>query len=332
MTELVKRPKVLISGVAGYIASHAALEFLQEGWDVIGIDDLSVGRLEVVPSGVDFYQVNCRSPKVVDLARSYGIDVAVHFAGRIRVDESITFPFMYYDTNVSAATTFFDSVARAGIKGTVFSSTAAVYEESTGGKVDENHATVPVSPYGRSKLAAEWALKDLCLATQMRRVTLRYFNVAGADGQLRTGPRRDAHHLIKAVSEAAVGLRDRLEVFGTDYDTPDGTCVRDYIHVSDLASAHVSAANHLLNGGDNVTLNCGYGRGISVLEVINEAKKLAIAPLDIVFSPRRAGDLVSVVADTRRLRDVLGWQPKYDSLEYILKTAIAWEQKCLEAS
>lgn len=271
MTYLGEKPKVLITGIAGYIASHAALAFLEAGWDVIGIDNLSVGRQGAIPDGVSFHQLDCRSPDVVHLAKSEGVDVAMHFAGLIRVDESVSDPMMYYDNNVAAAAKFFDSATMAGIKGIVFSSTAAVYAEPGRAPVDERYQTAPASPYGRSKLATEWILRDHCLAAEPRHVTLRYFNVAGADPDLRAGPRPDAHHLIKIVSEAAVGLRDHVQIFGNDYDTPDGTCIRDFIHVSDLADAHVAAAQYLLNDGDSTTLNCGYGQGLSVSDVDRRA-------------------------------------------------------------
>ncbi len=320
---------VLITGVAGYIGSHTALAFLDAGWQVVGIDNLSVGKQRAVPQGLDFIQIDCTDPALPLIMRQMNIDAAVHFAGLIRVDESVQKPVEYYQANLCNAGAFFKSALAMGIKAVVFSSTAAVYGDTGSAPVVENTPTLPVSPYGRSKLAAEWVLRDLCAASDLRHVIFRYFNVAGADPCGRAGPRKDASHLIKAVSEAAVGRRPGLVINGEDYDTPDGTCVRDYIHVSDLADAHVAAVTHLLHGGQSMTLNCGYGRGFSVRDVIDRALPLADRPFDVAVGPRRPGDSPSVVADVQALWKALRWTPRFDDLGLILKTAIDWDRATL---
>lgn len=320
---------MLITGVAGYIGSHTALAFQKAGWHVIGIDNLSVGCRDAVPVGVEFHQIDCQSPRLVDFFAGRKIDGAVHFAGLIRVDESVIRPLDYYRANFCHAGALFGSLAALKVPAVVFSSTAAIYGNENCGPVNEQASAGPTSPYGRSKLAAEWQLHDLCATVQMRYVTLRYFNVAGADSEGRAGPRPGATHLIKAVSEAAVGLRDGVTIFGDDYDTPDGTGVRDFIHVSDLAFAHVAAIDYLLRGGSNATMNCGYGRGFSVREVIDVGLSLSERPFRVTVGPRRPGDAVSVVANSSALKCLLNWVPRHDNLETILRTAINWERICL---
>lgn len=317
---------VLITGVAGYIGSHTALAFLDAGWHVIGIDNLSIGERSAVPSGVEFLEMDCHSPDLVGVLKGRGINAAVHFAGLIRVDESVARPVPYYTANVGHAGQFFQSATQLGIPAVVFSSTAAIYQGGGLRPKNEETALDPASPYGRSKLAAEWQLRDHSAATGLRHVILRYFNVAGADPQGRAGPRKDASHLIKAVAEAAVGRRTGVVIHGIDYPTEDGTCVRDFIHVTDLAEAHHAAVEHLLAGGENLTLNCGYGRGFSVRDVVLRALKLADVPFEVTVGARRPGDAVSVVADNQKLRSQLGWKPRYDNLDVILETAIEWER------
>jgi len=321
---------VLVTGVAGYIGSHTALAFLDAGWHVVGVDNLSVGHRSAVPDGIDFIEADCQSPDLPSLLAEVPIDAAVHFAGRIRVDESFDHPYEYYDANLFTAGQFFKTASQLGIGAVVFSSTAAVYGDAGSEVISESAPKEPKSPYGHSKLAAEWLLRDYCTAANMRQVILRYFNVAGADRQLRAGPRKDATHLIKAVTEAAVGLREGLIVNGDDYDTPDGTCIRDYIHVSDLAQAHLAAVQYLLDGGESTTLNCGYGHGYSVQEVINHAQELSERPIKVQIGPRRSGDPVSIVADTSEIRSLLSWTPQYDDLNVILKTSLDYEQAVLD--
>ncbi len=326
MTTTRIRPKVMITGVAGYIGSHTALAFLDAGWEVVGVDDLSVGRRSAVPDGVMFHEIDCASPDIVTIATRQSVQAAVHFAGKISVEESVAKPLDYYDANLTKAGKFFRSVTRAGVKGIVFSSTAAVYGDTGLSAVDETTATVPSSPYGRSKLATEWMLQDHCAVSDPSYVILRYFNVAGVDSQLRAGPSTGASHLIKIVAEAATGQRDNVVIYGDDNDTRDGTCVRDYIHVSDLADAHVAAVQYLLDGHDSITLNCGYGLGSSVREVIEYAKRYSPCTFTTSVGPPRAGDLVSVVADSTLLRSKFKWQPKHDDLGKILKSSIDWER------
>lgn len=321
------RRTVLITGVAGYIGSHAALAFLDAGWHVIGVDDLSTGSRSAVPQGVEFIEKDCASAALQETLAGRQISAAVHLAGLIRVDQSFSLPAAYYDANFCVLGRLLNTLASIGVGAVIFSSTAAVYGDQDGLPVTEDARTSPTSPYGRSKLAAEWLLNDLAAATSMRHAVLRYFNVAGGDPAGRAGPRSDAMHLIKIVAEAAAGRRAGVTIHGSDYDTPDGTCVRDYIHVSDLASAHVAAVEYLLTGGESTTLNCGYGRGFSVREVVDHALELSDHKFNVVVGPRRPGDSVVVVADTTKLRACLAWTPKFDKLDTILRTAIAWERK-----
>ncbi|MCB1333248.1 MAG: UDP-glucose 4-epimerase GalE [Roseivivax sp.] len=320
-----KTPTVLLTGVAGYIGSHTALAFLDAGWHVIGVDDLSTGSRSAVPEGVEFIEEDCRSAALRNRLAGRKIDAAVHFAALIRVDQSVSQPVEYYEANFCMLGHFLKSAQVLGIPAIVFSSTAAVYGDQGDAAISETAPTLPSSPYGRSKLAAEWMLSDFCKASGMRHVTLRYFNVAGGDGEGRAGPRADATHLIKVVSEAATGQRDLVRINGDDYDTPDGTCVRDYIHVSDLADVHVAAVKHLVNGGKSVTLNCGYGHGFSVREVIERALALSDRPFPVELGERRPGDTVFVVADNAKLLRTLDWRPQHDDLDGILRSAIEWE-------
>jgi UDP-glucose 4-epimerase len=319
------RPTVLATGVAGYIGSHFALACLEAGWRVIGVDDLSVGSQTAVPDGVEFYRMDCGDPRIADLIRDTDAKAAVHFAALISVEESFDRPEDYYETNVSKALRFFVHASQAGVGGIVFSSTAAVYGEAGNEPVDEAAPLAPKSPYGRTKLATEWLLGDVAARHEVPHVVLRYFNVAGADPKLRTGPRPGATHLIKIVAEAATGQRDEVVINGDDFSTPDGTAVRDYIHASDLADAHVAAVRHLLEGGDNLTLNVGYGSGYSVREVIDTATELARNAFGVRVGPRRTGDIESLVADPSALRNRLGWTPCRADLSLILQTAIDWE-------
>lgn len=319
-------PSVIITGAAGYIGSHLTLAFRERGWAVTAVDDLSAGSQSAIPSGVHFVRMDCGDPLLADLMASEGFDAAVHMAARISVDESVADPLGYYHSNLCVAHRFFASAAAAKVKAVVLSSTAAVYGETGLRPVRETDPVRPVSPYGRSKLAAEWILRDLSAVSDMRHVILRYFNVAGADPEGRAGPRTGAEHLVKRACEAAIGVRPRMVINGEDYGTPDGTCIRDYIHVSDLAAAHVAAVEHLMGGGESLLLNCGYGTGFSVREVLEAALRLADVPFEVVVGPRRPGDPEAIVADSSLLRERLGWRPAHQGLDAILGSGIAWER------
>ncbi len=326
---MTERPVVLVTGGAGYIGSHALLALGDAGYGVIVIDDLSTGVRALVPREVPFVEGDVGDQALVEgLIREHDVGAVVHFAGSIVVPESVADPLKYYRNNAAASRTLIEACVRTGVRRFIFSSTAAVYGEPDHVPVAESAPTEPTSPYGRSKLVTEWMLRDVAAAHGLRYVALRYFNVAGADPAGRTGqstPR--ATHLIKVASEAAVGARGHVEVFGEDYDTPDGTCVRDYIHVTDLAAAHVDALRHLEAGGETLVLNCGYGNGFSVRQVLDAVQRVAGRRLDIRPAPRRAGDPSRLVSDPRRIRERLGWRPRHDDLETMVRSAIAWERK-----
>ncbi len=320
----VSSPLALLTGGAGYIGSHTALALLEAGWRVLIVDDLSTGTLARVPPAAEFIEADCADPLIERLIPDRKVDVAIHFAARIKVNDSVRDPIGYYEANSLKALEFFKLAARSGLRGLVFSSTAAVYGSASSGPVAEDCPVAPESPYGRSKLMSEWMLSDIAAVSTLRHVTLRYFNVAGADPLGRSGPSPDAEHLIKLACDAAVGLRDGLIIHGTDYPTPDGTCVRDFIHVCDLASAHVAAARHLLEGGESLTLNCGYGRGYSVRQVVERTLALTDRPFPVREGPRRAGDPPSIVADAGLLRTRLGWVPRFEALDSIITSGIAY--------
>lgn len=323
------RPKVLITGVAGYIGGHTALACLDAGWEVVGIDDFSVGEPHTVPQGIGFHKLDCADTAVLDLLAGERPDAAIHFAARIAVGESVIDPYGYYVANVVKAAQFFDHVAKAGLRALVFSSTAAVYGDVDADRIGEDQPTNPTSPYGRSKLAAEWILRDMSHAMPLPHVILRYFNVAGADPEMRAGPRKDATHLIKKLCEAATGQSATIMINGTDYPTRDGTCLRDFVHVCDVAAAHLAAVTYLLDGGESTVLNCGYGGGFTVREVIDRARRHARVPFTVEEGSRRVGDTMTVIADPEAIRERLGWTPKYRDLDEILRTAIAWEERMI---
>jgi UDP-glucose 4-epimerase len=260
--------------------------------------------------------------------REHDVEAVTHFAAKVVVPDSVADPLGYYQANTAKMLVLLAAVVRAGIKHFVFSSTAAVYGTPDTNPVDEDARLKPESPYGTSKLMSEWILRDTAAAHRLSAVVLRYFNVAGADPGGRAGQSTpDATHLIKVACEAALGKRKGMQIFGTDYATPDGTGIRDYIHVSDLIDAHVAALRHLRKGGENLTLNCGYGRGYSVREVVDTVKRVSGADFPVTLSPRRPGDAEAVVARADRVRAKLGWQPKFDDLTTIVTHALAWERK-----
>jgi UDP-glucose 4-epimerase len=320
---------VLVTGGAGFIGSHMVLALLDSGEDVLVLDNLSTGFRWAVPTAAKFVQGDIGNQELVrGLLREHRVDAVIHFAGSIIVSESVTDPLLYYQNNTCHSRSLIACAVEAGVSYFVFSSTAAVYGDAGKGPIGENTETRPSSPYGSSKLMTEIILRDSAHAYGLRYVTLRYFNVAGADPAGRSG-QSTAHatHLIKVAVQAALGLRSYLEVYGTDYPTQDGTCLRDYIHVTDLVTAHTAALKHLRNGGTNEVLNCGYGRGSSVLEVIAAVERVATREIPVRMGSRRLGDPEALVAKADRIKGVLRWKPQYDDLDTIVRHALLWERR-----
>ncbi|HEY7749693.1 MAG TPA: UDP-glucose 4-epimerase GalE [Aestuariivirgaceae bacterium] len=322
---------VLVTGGAGYIGSHMVFELLDRGEDVVVIDNLSTGAWWVLPPEANLIEGDIGDETLLDrvLGRG-GVDTIVHFAGSIVVPDSVSDPLGYYLNNTVKSRELIAAAVRHGVANFIFSSTAAVYGEPKTIPVSEDAQTVPVSPYGKSKLMTEWMLADSAHAHGLNYVSLRYFNVAGADPKGRTGqsnPR--ATHLIKVACQTLLGQRGQMEVFGTDYETPDGTCIRDYIHVSDLIAAHVDAMTHLRSGRQGGVFNCGYGRGYSVLEVIRAVERAGQQKLNVRLAGRRAGDSARIVASADRARTILRWSPRWDNLDEIVTSALTWEKKLM---
>jgi UDP-glucose 4-epimerase len=321
----------LVTGGAGYIGSHMVLALKDAGEPVIVIDNLSTGHRSAVSESVPLVVGNVGDQELVRaVVRQHAVDAIIHFAGSIVVPDSVSDPLGYYLNNTVNSRALIEAAVLTGVKRFIFSSTAAVYGTPEVAPVTEDAPLQPMSPYGSSKLMTEIMLADTARAHDFRFVALRYFNVAGADPKGRSGqstPR--ATHLIKVACETALGKRHHMDVFGTDYPTPDGTCVRDYIHVADLVDAHSVALGHLRHGGQSEIFNCGYGRGYSVLEVIDTVRRVSGKPLDARLSPRRPGDPAEIVASSAKLRAMLGWQPRLDDLDTIVAHALAWERKLL---
>jgi UDP-glucose 4-epimerase len=319
--------KILVTGGAGYIGSHVVLQLVAAGEDVVVLDDLSTGFADAV-IGAELVIGNVGdTTRVKRLLRERSVDTVMHFAARTIVPESVADPLRYYGNNTCATRNLLACCAQAGVRHIVFSSTAAVYGMPPGGRAREDTAPAPINPYGSSKLMSEWMLRDLAIAGGPSYVALRYFNVAGSDPECRIGQSTaQATLLTKVACEVAVGRREHVLIFGTDYDTADGTCVRDYIHVDDLARAHLDALRYLRAGGAPVTLNCGYGHGYSVREVLAAVARANGAPIATVEHARRPGDPPVLIADAGRIRDVLGWRPRCDDLDFIVSTALAWER------
>jgi UDP-glucose 4-epimerase len=320
---------VLVTGGAGYIGSHMVLALVDAGETAVVLDDLSSGFKKAVHPKAKLVVGDVSDEKLVtSIIKEHKIDAVIHFAAKIVVPDSVADPLGYYLANTVKTRALLAAVTGAGVKHFVFSSTAAVYGNPEENPVSEDAKLSPMSPYGTSKLISEWMLRDVSAAYDFHYVALRYFNVAGADPEGRAGQStKGATHLIKVACETAVGERNRMSVFGIDYPTPDGTCVRDYIHVSDLVSAHLAALQHLRAGGENLVLNCGYGRGYSVLEVIETVKRVSHKDFPVEMSPRRPGDPAAIVARADKIRAKLGWQPKLDDLSKIVTHALAWETK-----
>jgi len=328
-----ERTTILVTGGAGYIGSHAVLALRAAGRVPVVLDDLSTGNRALVPDDVPFVQGSVGdSALLAEVIERHAVSAVMHFAGSIVVPESVTQPLAYYRNNTVNSHALIEACVRGGVERFIFSSTAAVYGMPETLPINESTPTRPINPYGTSKLMTEWMLRDTAAAHNLRYVALRYFNVAGADPEGRSGQSSPvATHLIKIAGQAAVGRRDSIQMFGDDYDTPDGTCVRDYIHVSDLAEAHVLALRHLEGGGGSLTLNCGYGRGYSVREVLDTVARVAGKPLPVRTAPRRAGDPPALVAAAARITETLGWQPRHADLETIVRHALAWEKRLAEA-
>ncbi len=318
---------VLVTGGAGYIGSHMVLELLDSGESVIVLDNLSTGFRWAVPTNATLVVGDVGDQDLVrSIVRKNGVKAIIHFAGSIIVPESVADPLGYYHNNTVKSRALMEVAVEMGIEQFIFSSTAAVYGNPSEVPVREDAELKPVSPYGSSKLMTEIMLADVARAHNFRYVALRYFNVAGADPQGRSGQSTaNATHLIKVACEAALGKRPCIEVFGTDYPTEDGTCIRDYIHVTDLVRAHMAALRHLRDGGDSEIFNCGYSKGFSVLQVIDAVKRVSGADFEVRNAPRRAGDPAAIVAASDKIRVRLGWRPELNKLETIAAQALAWE-------
>jgi UDP-glucose 4-epimerase len=324
---------VLVTGGAGYIGSHMVLELGDAGERVVVLDNLSTGFSWAVAEGVPLVTGDSGDQALVArLIREYGIEAIIHFAASVVVPESVRDPLAYYRNNTMNTRALIECAVNNGVRHFIFSSTAAVYGNPDQVPVPETAPTRPLSPYGSSKLMTEIMLHDVASAHDMGYIVLRYFNVAGADPHGRTGlATTGATHLLKIAVEAATGQRAKVDVFGTDYPTPDGSCIRDFIHVSDLAEAHCAALSYLRGGGASATLNCGYGRGYSVLETIEAVRRISGRNFAVQYAPRRAGDITTMVADVGRIRATLLWTPQYDDLETIAQHALAWEEKLFQA-
>jgi UDP-glucose 4-epimerase len=320
---------VLVTGGAGYIGSHMVLALAEAGETVVVVDNLSTGFSTSLPDGVPLFIGDAGDENLVEgVIAAHGVQSIIHFAGSVVVPDSIRDPLAYYRNNTMTTRSLLNAAVKCGISQFIFSSTAAVYGNPDQVPVPEEAPTRPLSPYGSSKLMTEIMLHDVASAHGLKYVVLRYFNVAGADPQARIGLATvGATHLLKIAVEAAIGQRAKIDVFGTDYETPDGSCIRDFIHVSDLAQAHRAALSYLRGGGASVTLNCGYGRGYSVLETIEAVRRISGRNFAVQHSPRRPGDIMTMIADTARLRATLAWTPQYDDLDAIVAHALAWEQK-----
>jgi UDP-glucose 4-epimerase len=320
---------VLVTGGAGYIGSHMVLELVDAGERAVVLDNLCTGYDWAVPKEVPLIVGDSGDQALIArLIRQHRIEAIIHFAASVVVPDSVSEPLAYYANNTVSSRALIECAVKNGVRHFIFSSTAAVYGNPAEIPVKEDAPLEPISPYGWSKLMTEVMLRDAGRAHGLGYVTLRYFNVAGADARARAGQStKGATHLIKVAVETALGLRPKLEVFGIDYPTPDGTCIRDYIHVSDLVRAHSDALRHLRSGGPSLTLNCGYGHGFSVLEVIDAVKRVSRVDFKVDIAPRRPGDAARIVANSQQARATLGWQPRFDDLSTVVAHAFAWERE-----
>jgi UDP-glucose 4-epimerase len=325
---MTSRRPLLVTGGAGYIGSHVARLLRAQGYPVVVYDDLSAGHAWAVLDAELVVGSLAEHDRLAALFDERAFGAVLHFAAHISVEESVSAPVKYYRNNTVNALGLFELAARHGVSGVVFSSTAAVYGEPETAYIDESVPLAPINPYGASKMMAERMLQDIAQAAGLRFAILRYFNVAGADPEGRIGQATPgSNHLIKVACATALGQRPLMQIYGTDYPTPDGTCVRDYIHVDDLARAHVDALGYLERGGASTVLNCGYGHGHSVREVIEAVRRVSGVDFPVEEGPRRPGDPSALVAGNRKIGEVLGWRPRHDDLEYIVRTALHWERK-----
>jgi UDP-glucose 4-epimerase len=324
------RKSILVTGGAGYIGSHVVKLLGERGENIIVLDDLSTGFEEAILYG-EFIKGNTGDQALVNnILKQNNVESVLHFAAHTIVPESVENPLKYYQNNTCCTRNLLECCSTAGVKNIIFSSTAAVYGELETGYASEDTAKSPINPYGSSKLMSEQMIRDLSYATDLNHVILRYFNVAGSDPDGRIGQStKNATLLIKVAAEVAVGKREKLLIFGTDYPTPDGTGIRDYIHVSDLAAAHIKALDYLQNGGESTTLNCGYGHGFSVRDVINAINNENGSPITVEEMPRRAGDPPELISVADKIRSTIDWQPQYDDINLIVRTSLVWEKKLL---
>ncbi len=320
---------ILVTGGAGYIGSHVSLSLLDAGYNVTILDDLSTGHEQLIPKKADFVKCNINDVEIISSILQKKKFIAVmHFAAFIKVEESLQFSKKYFINNTKNSEILFDTCFKNGLINVIFSSTAAVYGNPIlNGLIDENTKLNPLNPYAESKIETEKNLINLS-KNRLKYIILRYFNVAGSDPQMRSGLiSKNPTHLIKVSSEAAIGKRDKVIIFGKDYNTLDGTAIRDYIHVSDLAEIHVKALEYLLKKKQSKILNCGYGKGYSVKEILDEINKICNNRINIEYGPRRPGDSIKLISDITKLKQIIDWTPKYNNLNFILKTAIQWERK-----
>ncbi len=325
------KKSILVTGGAGYIGSHVVKQLGINGEQVVILDNLSTGFADAITYGKLIVGDTGDTDLVLKIMADYNVESVLHFAAHTIVPESVSNPLKYYKNNTASTLSMLYCSQTMSVKHFIFSSTAAVYGNLQSGVAVENTPTAPINPYGTSKLMSEWMLKDLCAASQLRSVILRYFNVAGSDPDGEIGQSTvNATLLIKVACEVALGKREKLSVFGTDYPTVDGTGIRDYIHVSDLASAHLAALDYLRSGGVSTTLNCGYGHGYSVREVINSVERCHGKKLNVVESPRRAGDPPELVSNVEAIHRTLKWSPSFNNLDFIVKTSLDWEAKLQE--
>ncbi len=327
MTNL--KPHILVTGGAGYIGSHVVLALREAGYDVVVIDDLSSGNKLVLPNDVPLVVGEISDQNLMrNTLKHYTVSSVMHFAGSIIVSESVDNPLKYYANNTESSRRLLECCYNYGIQNFVFSSTAAVYGNPTENPVHEETVLAPVNPYGASKMMFERILMDTAHISDIHFAILRYFNVSGADPLGRSGQLgENSTHLIRVSTEVALGKRAGMSVYGTDYKTPDGTCIRDFIHVSDLADAHILALEYLSSNCKSIILNCGYGRGYSVRQVLNTLEKLVGKKINAQDDVRRSGDVMELVSDPQKIRKILGWKPKYDNLDFIIKSALNWESR-----